>query len=97
MDRMWDGGITRPWRLLSPDLEALVVPVEVTESDDEVEVKAELPGVKPEDVNITVSNGFLASKPNTAKNKNRRKRTTSARDSLRWPAPHTEPAGGGRC
>jgi HSP20 family protein len=53
-----EGGLTRPWRLLSPDLEA-TVPVEVTESDDEIEVKAEMPGVKPEDVNITLSNGLL--------------------------------------
>lgn len=58
MDRLWDEGVSRPWRFLSTEMET-TVPVEVSETDDAVEVKAELPGVKPEDVDITVSSGLL--------------------------------------
>ena len=37
----------------------LTFPVDISENDSEVTVKAVLPGVKPEDVEITVSEGVL--------------------------------------
>ncbi|MFW6323985.1 MAG: Hsp20/alpha crystallin family protein [Desulfovibrionales bacterium] len=40
------------WSRLSP-------PVEVTESSDVVKVKAELPGMDPEDISVTVENNTL--------------------------------------
>jgi len=58
LDRLYEDGISRPWRLLGSEMEG-TVPVEVSESDDSIQVKAQLPGVKPEDVNVTVSNGML--------------------------------------
>ncbi len=59
MDRLFDEGFTRPWRFLAPDQEMSTFPVEVSETDRQVEVKAALPGVKPEDVEVSVINDML--------------------------------------
>lgn len=56
MDRVFD-------RFFSPSaLQGLAVwapAVDVRETNDELHVSAELPGLKPEDVNVTVENGVL--------------------------------------
>jgi HSP20 family protein len=61
MDRLFDEGFSRPWRLLPQDTD-LSFPVDISESEDSVHVKASLPGVKPEDVDITVANDVLTIK-----------------------------------
>lgn len=63
MDRLFDEGFSRPWRLIptSGETEA-TVPVEVSETDDALEVKASLPGAKPEDVEVTIQNDVLTIK-----------------------------------
>lgn len=63
MDRLFDEGFSRPWRLIptSTDYEA-GFPVEVSETDDALEVKASLPGVRPEEVEVTVANDVLTIK-----------------------------------
>ena len=61
MDRLFEQGFTRPRRLLPVELEASF-PLEVAESEDAVEVKASLPGAKPEEVDISVSNNVLTIK-----------------------------------
>jgi HSP20 family protein len=65
MDRLFDEGFSRPWRFLSTsngsEYEA-TFPVEVSETDDALDVKASLPGVKPEEVDITVANDVLTIK-----------------------------------
>lgn len=61
MDRLFDEGFSRPWRLL-PSLQEQTdwsFPVEVSETENEVEVKAALPGVRPEEVDISVTNDVL--------------------------------------
>jgi HSP20 family protein len=58
LDRLYDEGFSRPWRILGSDTEASM-PLEVSETDDAIEVKAQLPGVKAEDINITLSSGML--------------------------------------
>jgi len=59
MDQLFDRGFSRPWRLLQgPDHEA-GMPVEIWQTDEAVEVKASLPGMRPEDVDITVANDVL--------------------------------------
>jgi HSP20 family protein len=37
-------------------------PVEVSQTDEHVEVKASLPGIRPEDVDITITDGVLSIK-----------------------------------
>jgi HSP20 family protein len=62
MDRLFDEGFSRPWRLMqSQDFET-AFPVEVSQTDDEIEVKAALPGIRAEDVEISVANGVLSIK-----------------------------------
>lgn len=58
LDRLYDEGFTRPWRALGTEGEASM-PVEISDSEDAIEIKAQLPGVKAEDINITVSNDIL--------------------------------------
>ena len=62
MDRLFDDGFSRPWRLIPASNGAVyeaTFPVEVSETEGEIEVKASLPGVKPEEVEITVQNDVL--------------------------------------
>lgn len=63
MDRLFDEGFSRPWRFLAPQTEyESPFPVEVSETDEAVDVKASLPGVKPEEVDISVANDVLTIK-----------------------------------
>lgn len=64
MDRLFDEGFSRPWRVLPATSEQYEAPfpVEVSETEGEIEVKASLPGVKPEAVDVTVANGVLSIK-----------------------------------
>jgi len=63
MDRLFDEGFPRPWRLMPAVTEYdAVFPVEVSETEDAIEVKASLPGVKPEEVEISVASGVLTIK-----------------------------------
>ena len=58
MDRLFDEGYSRPWRLLAADEEA-TMPVDISENEREVEIKASLPGVNPDEINISVQNDVL--------------------------------------
>ena len=63
MDRLLDDGFARPRRrIVSAREYAAMVPVEVSETDAAIEVKASLPGVKPEEVEITVHEDVLTIK-----------------------------------
>jgi HSP20 family protein len=63
MDRLFDEGFSRPWRFIPSATEyETPFPVEVSETDETIEVKASLPGVKPDDVEITVANDVLTIK-----------------------------------
>jgi HSP20 family protein len=57
MDRLFDEGFSRPWRFLPGEQESF--PVAVAELDEHIEVRAALPGVKPDDVDISVTNDVL--------------------------------------
>jgi HSP20 family protein len=58
MERMLEGGVSRPWHLL-PNEQETDFPVDLAETNKEITVKAALPGVKPEDVQISVQNNVL--------------------------------------
>ena len=60
MDRLFEEGFSRPWRLLPNEGSEMTIPLEVAESENEVEVKAALPGVKPDEVDISVQNDVLS-------------------------------------
>ena len=62
MDRLFDEGFSRPWRLMTTQDYESSFPVDVSQTDEEIEVRASLPGMRPEDVDITVANGVLTIK-----------------------------------
>jgi HSP20 family protein len=62
MDRLFDEGFSRPWRFINTESYEASMPIEVSETEGDVVVKASLPGVKPEDVDVTVQNDVLTIK-----------------------------------
>ena len=58
MDRFFDDDF-RPFTWLSGGFDGPALPLDVTTSADSVLIEAALPGIKPEDVDITVENGIL--------------------------------------
>lgn len=66
MDRIFDEDAFRPFQWTPGGLEARPLPLDVTTSKDAVRIEASLPGVKPEDVSITVENGVLTITGKTA-------------------------------
>jgi HSP20 family protein len=62
MDRLFDEGFSRPWRFINTESYEASMPIEVSETDTELVVKAALPGVKPEEVDVTVANDVLTIK-----------------------------------
>lgn len=60
MDRIFEESVIRPRNWLAPDGEG--VPIDVYESNGDVVVKATIPGVKPEDIDISVMGDVLTIK-----------------------------------
>ena len=58
MDRLFEESMVRPRGMLAPL--ASGVAVDMLETDEAIEVQAEIPGVKPEDINITVTGDVLS-------------------------------------
>jgi HSP20 family protein len=66
MDRLFESGFSRPWRLMQMGTEEFAAPpIEISEAEDEIEVKASLPGMKPEDINISVQGDVVTIKGET--------------------------------
>jgi HSP20 family protein len=63
MDRLFDEGFSRPWRLIPNSGEyETAFPIEVSETESDLDIKASLPGVRPEEVEITIQNDVLSIK-----------------------------------
>lgn len=62
MDRLFDEGFPRPWRLLGWEGTEALLPLDVYETEDELVVKAALPGIKPEDVDVSITGETLSIK-----------------------------------
>jgi len=62
MDRLFDDTFTRPWRIVGWDGGDAFVPLDVFETEDELVVKASLPGIKPEDVDVSITGDTLSIK-----------------------------------
>jgi HSP20 family protein len=65
MDRLFDDDY-RPFRWMSGGLDGPALPLDVTTSDDALTIEAALPGIKPEDVDITIENGTVRISGKTA-------------------------------
>jgi len=62
IDRLFDQDWSRPWRYLTPQDYRGFFPVELWETDNAVGVRAALPGIRPEDVDISVVGDTVAIK-----------------------------------
>lgn len=60
MDRLFEDSFVRPRGWGSQLLESTALPLDVSVTPDELVVEAALPGVSPDDVEITVENGTLS-------------------------------------
>ena len=65
MDRLFEDSIVRPRGSLAPVTGAAALALDVCETADDVTVKASIPGVKPEDIDITVTGDVLTIKGET--------------------------------
>ena len=65
MDRLFDDDY-RPFRWLSGGVDGPGLPLDVSTTDDSLTIEAALPGIKPEDVDITVENGTVRISGKTA-------------------------------
>jgi HSP20 family protein len=65
MDRFFDDDF-RPFQWLSGSYAGPSLPLDVTATTDAVTIEAALPGIKPDDVDITVENGAVTISGKTA-------------------------------
>ena len=66
MDRLFDDDIFRPVRWTAGGFDGPALPLDVTTDADALTIEAALPGIKPDDVEITVEDGTLTITGQTA-------------------------------
>jgi HSP20 family protein len=59
MDRLFNEAFTRPWGLMDGGRGAGMPALDMYQTDDDVVVKVAVPGIKPEDVQISVTGDLL--------------------------------------
>lgn len=62
MDRLFEESFLRPGFLGGNDSASALMPLDMYETQDDVVVKAAIPGVKPEDIEVTVTGDLLTIK-----------------------------------
>ena len=62
MDRLFDDAFTRPWGLTNGGSGIGMPAVDMYQTDDDVVVKTAIPGMKPQDVQISVTGDTLSLK-----------------------------------
>ncbi|MGZ6316812.1 MAG: Hsp20/alpha crystallin family protein [Anaerolineales bacterium] len=83
MDRLFDEAVTRPWSLMDGGRGAGGPAVDMYQTDNEVVVKAAVPGMKPEDVQISVTGDMLTIKGETQENSDTKEQAYHIREH-RW-------------
>ncbi len=79
MDRLFEESFVRPGRLLGAPA-AGSVPLDIYQQDGNVVVKASIPGVKPEDIDVTVVGDMLTIKGETRMEKEVREENAVRRE-----------------
>ena len=59
METLFDQGFSRPWRLMGPSEYQVGFPVDLWETNDALELKASIPGIAPENVDISLTGDAL--------------------------------------
>lgn len=62
MDRLFEESFLRPGSLGVSDSASAMLPLDMYETENDVVVKAAIPGVKPEDIEVTVTGDLLSIK-----------------------------------
>lgn len=62
MDRLFEESFLRPGSLGNNDSASALMPLDMYETEDSIVVKAAIPGVKPEDIEVTVTGDLLSIK-----------------------------------
>jgi HSP20 family protein len=66
MDRLFEESFVHPRGMLAPVEGAATLALDVFESDDDVTVRASIPGVNPDDIDISVTGDVLTIKGETS-------------------------------
>ncbi len=69
MDRLFEDSFVRPRSWLAPAEGAATLALDVFEDSDNVTVRASIPGVKPEDIDISITGDVLTIKGETSEEK----------------------------
>lgn len=85
MDRLFEDSFVRPGTPWPARLGASTLPLDVYETEDDVVVKATVPGAKPEDIEITITGDTLSIR-GEAKEKTEVKRENYIRQERRYGA-----------
>jgi HSP20 family protein len=83
MDRLFDDAFTRPWGLTDGGRGMGMPAVDMYQTDDDVVVKTAIPGIKPEDVQISVTGDTLTIKGETRENNDDKQKAYHIREQ-RW-------------
>jgi len=70
MDRLFEDSFVTPSRLLDTFSPGAAIPIDMYQTTDEVIVEAALPGIKPEEVDITITGDTLTIKGETKAEEN---------------------------
>ncbi len=85
MDRLFDEAFTRPWGLTDGWHGSGSPAIDLYQTDDELVVKAAVPGMKAEDVQISVTGDILTIKGETKENSDVKEKAYHIREQ-RWGA-----------
>jgi HSP20 family protein len=83
MDRLFDEAFTRPWGLANGGRGAGMPAVDMYQTDENVVVKVAVPGIKPEDVQISVTGDLLTIKGDTKEESDTKEKAYHIREQ-RW-------------
>src|SRR4051794_7046646 len=70
MDRLFEDSFVRPGQWGFGSADGMALPLDVSTNNDELVIQAALPGVEPDEVDITVENGTLTIRGETRSERN---------------------------
>ena len=80
MDHLFDERFSRPWRVVGWENGEAFLPLDIYETEDELVVKASLPGFKPEDVDVSITGDTLSIKGEYKAEEEQKKRSYYRRE-----------------
>ena len=91
IDRVFDDTFFRPYRLGSSRLDGTYLPLDVAQTRDEVVIKASLPGLKPQDVQVSLYGNVLTIRGETEASQNTEEESYVLRERRRGASTEASP------